>query len=74
MIKSRRPIENVYLPGDKELYAEYIKRQAQGFFRIVPHDHQAYNMRSQRTLSKEEQARLKRVHRLIKEILYDDEP
>lgn len=37
-----RPIETVYLPGDRELYREAIAKEGR---RIAPHDHQEYYLK-----------------------------
>lgn len=41
----RKPIEVVFLPGDEELFGDYVRDENRRKYN-VPHDHLAYSTRS----------------------------
>lgn len=65
----RQPIETVFLPGDEELYKDYIKKERWG--RTVPHDHHTYN-RAKKRFSYEDKEIKKRIKEALIELGMED--
>lgn len=62
-----RSIEIVYLPGDEELYADFMRRERRGRnYRNIPHDHTDWRARRRREQDSQDEYELMRLRDLIR--------